>query len=216
MIPAVMISIDLIAISILTFGMYFRRHRRRDLVVAFLGVNVGVLAVATVLGSAEVGVGLGLGLFGVLSIIRLRSSEISQTEVAYYFAALALGLMAGLSATFSPLVIALMALIVLVMFVGDNPRLFAKYRHQTIQLDTAFSDETKLRFELERMLGARVHKVTVQHLDLVNDTTLVDVRFQVPVATPDAAAELEPGSAAHGLYPHGAPAQGPNAQADAR
>jgi len=179
MIPAVMISIDLIAISILTFGMYFRRHRRRDLVVAFLGVNVGVLAVATVLGSAEVGVGLGLGLFGVLSIIRLRSSEISQTEVAYYFAALALGLMAGLSTTFSPLVIALMALIVLVMFVGDNPRLFKKYRHQTIQLDTAFTDETKLRFELERMLGARVHKVSVQHLDLVNDTTLVDVRYQV-------------------------------------
>jgi len=179
MIPAVMISIDLIAISILTFGMYFRRHRRRDLVVAFLGVNVGVLAVATVLGSAEVGVGLGLGLFGVLSIIRLRSSEISQTEVAYYFAALALGLMAGLSTTFSPLVIALMALIVLVMFVGDNPRLFKKYRHQTIQLDTAFTDETKLRFELERMLGARVHKVTVQHLDLVNDTTVVDVRYQV-------------------------------------
>jgi Ca2+/Na+ antiporter len=179
MIPAVMISIDLIAISILTFGMYFRRHRRRDLVVAFLGVNVGVLAVATVLGSAEVGVGLGLGLFGVLSIIRLRSSEISQTEVAYYFAALALGLMAGLSTTFSPLVIALMALIVLVMFVGDNPRLFKKYRHQTIQLDTAFTDETKLRFELERMLGARVHKVSVQHLDLVNDTTPVDVRYQV-------------------------------------
>jgi len=179
MIPAVMISIDLIAISILTFGMYFRRHRRRDLVVAFLGVNVGVLAVATVLGSAEVGVGLGLGLFGVLSIIRLRSSEISQTEVAYYFAALALGLMAGLSTTFSPLVIALMALIVLVMFVGDNPRLFKKYRHQTIQLDTAYTDETTLRFELERMLGARVHKVSVQHLDLVNDTTLVDVRFQV-------------------------------------
>ena len=178
MIPAVMISIDLIAISILTFGMYFRRHRRRDLVVAFLGVNVGVLAVATVLGSAEVGVGLGLGLFGVLSIIRLRSSEISQTEVAYYFAALALGLMAGLSTTLSPLVIGLMALIVLVLFVGDNPRLFKKYRHQTIQLDTAFTDESKLRFELERMLGARVHKVAVQHLDLVNDTTLVDVRFQ--------------------------------------
>ena len=179
MIPAVMISIDLIAISILTFGMYFRRHRRRDLVVAFLGVNVGVLAVATVLGSAEVGVGLGLGLFGVLSIIRLRSSEISQTEVAYYFAALALGLMAGLSTTLSPLVIALMALIVLVLFVGDNPLLFKKYRHQTIQLDTAYTDETRLRFELERMLGARVHKVTVQHLDLVNDTTLVDVRYQV-------------------------------------
>ncbi|WP_411700607.1 DUF4956 domain-containing protein [Conyzicola sp.] len=178
MVSAVMIAIDLFAISIMTFGMYFPRHRRRDLVVAFLGVNVGVLAVATVLGSSEVGVGLGLGLFGVLSIIRLRSSEISQTEVAYYFASLALGLMAGLSTTINPLVIALMALIVLVLFVGDNPRLFKQYRQQTVQLDTAYADETKLRLELERMLGARVQKVTVQHLDLVNDTTLVDVRYQ--------------------------------------
>jgi Ca2+/Na+ antiporter len=179
MVSAVMIAIDLFAISIMTFGMYFPRHRRRDLVVAFLGVNVGVVAVATVLGSAEVGVGLGLGLFGVLSIIRLRSSEISQTEVAYYFASLALGLLAGLSTTVNPLVIALMALIVVVLFVGDNPRLFKQYRQQTVQLDTAYCDEITLRLELEQLLGATVHKVTVQHLDFVNDTTLVDVRYRI-------------------------------------
>ena len=88
---------DLLAISVLIFGVYFPRHHRRDLVVAFLGVNVGVLAVAVVLASTTVGAGLGLGLFGVLSIIRLRSTEISQREVAYYFGALALGLIAGLS-----------------------------------------------------------------------------------------------------------------------
>jgi Ca2+/Na+ antiporter len=192
-----MIAIDLFAISIMTFGMYFPRHRRRDLVVAFLGVNVGVLAVATVLGSAEVGVGLGLGLFGVLSIIRLRSSEISQTEVAYYFAALALGLLAGLSTTINPLVIALMALIVAVLFVGDNPRLFKQYRQQTVQLDTAYSDEIKLRLELERMLGATVHKVTVQHLDLVNDTTLVDVRYQITRKPPTEAHFLNAEKAGH-------------------
>ena len=76
----IMIGIDLLAIAVLTFGVYFPRHHRRDLVVAFLGVNVGVLAVSMVLGSTTVGAGLGLGLFGVLSIIRLRSSEISQTR----------------------------------------------------------------------------------------------------------------------------------------
>jgi hypothetical protein len=34
--------------------------------------NVGVLAVASTLGTTELGLGVGLGLFGVLSIIRLR------------------------------------------------------------------------------------------------------------------------------------------------
>lgn len=86
----ILAATDLVA-AVLLSAIYFQRHRRRDLVVAFLGVNVGVLAVATVLGTAEVALGLGLGLFGVLSIIRLRSSEITQREVAYYFAALAIG-----------------------------------------------------------------------------------------------------------------------------
>ena len=95
----VLYLVDLLAVLVLTFGLYFPRHRRRDLVVAYLGVNVGVLAVAATLATSTVGAGLGLGLFGVLSIIRLRSTELSQHEVAYYFAALALGLLGGLGAT---------------------------------------------------------------------------------------------------------------------
>jgi len=184
----IMIAIDLLAIAVMTFGLYFHRHRRRDLVVAYLVVNVGVLAVSAVLGTTEVGLGLGLGLFGVLSIIRLRSSEIAQHEVAYYFAALALGLLGGLSTTVNPLNVGLMALVMLVLFVGDNPRLFKQYRLQVVVLDTAYTNEVDLRLALERMLGGRVHRVTVQHLDLVNDSTTVEVRYQVGA---DVAAALE-------------------------
>jgi len=173
------IAIDLVAIGLLTFGLYFRRHRRRDLVVAFLIVNVGVLAVTEVLATSTVGAGLGLGLFGVLSIIRLRSSEIAQHEVAYYFASLALGLLAGMTTTLSLLNISLMALILVVIFVGDSPRLLRRYRQQVIVLDRAIADETALIAHLEGLLGARVHGISVQQLDLVDDTTTVDVRYQL-------------------------------------
>jgi hypothetical protein len=176
---AIMIGIDLIAISVMTFGLYFPRHRRRDLVVAYLVVNVGVLAVSAILGTTTVGLGVGLGLFGVLSIIRLRSSEITQHELAYYFAALAVGLLAGLSTTINPVVIALIVLVVAVIAIGDSPRLFRRYRQQTIVMDTAFTDEAALRAELERMLAAKVHRVNVLHLDTVNDTTTAEVRFEL-------------------------------------
>ncbi|NYD68331.1 DUF4956 domain-containing protein [Agromyces atrinae] len=175
---ALIIGADLLAIGVLVFGIYFPRHRRRDLVVAFLGVNVGVLAVALVLGSTAVGAGLGLGLFGVLSIIRLRSREIEQGEVAYYFAALALGLIGGLGG-FTWLGAGLMALIVAVLFVADHPSLFRRYRQQTIVVDHAVLDEEELRGQVERLLGARVHALTVVSLDLVNDTTTVDARFEL-------------------------------------
>lgn len=174
------IAIDLVAITVLTFVLYFPRHHRRDLVVAFLGVNVGVLAVAMVLGSSNVGVGLGLGLFGVLSIIRLRSDEIAQHEIAYYFAALALGLLAGLSATPTPLIVGLMALIIGALVVGDHPRLFQRHRLQTVRLATAQTDEALIRSQLADLLGSRITQLTVKHVDLVNDTTLVDVRYVVP------------------------------------
>ena len=173
------IAIDLVAVGVLTFVLYFRRHRRRDLVVAYLVVNVGVLAVTEVLASSTVGAGLGLGLFGVLSIIRLRSSEIAQHEVAYYFAALALGLFAGMSTTVDPLTIVLMALILLVILVGDHPGLFRRYRQQVVVIDRALADETALVAHLEGLLGARVHGVKVERLDLVNDMTTVDVRYQL-------------------------------------
>jgi len=195
-----LIASDLLAIGLLVFALYFRRHRRRDLVVAFLGVNVGVLAVTLVLGSMDAGLGLGLGLFGVLSIIRLRSTEISQREVAYYFAALALGLIAGLGTAASlPLSIGLLGLVVAALWLGDHPALLRGARQQTITLDRAISDEAELRSELASLLGGRVDAVTVQQLDLVRDLTVVDVRYratarpapaQLPAAGADAPREL--------------------------
>jgi hypothetical protein len=172
------VAADLVAIAVLTFGVYFPRHHRRDLVAAFLGVNIGVLAVSMVLGSSTVGIGLGLGLFGVLSIIRLRSNEIAQHEIAYYFAALALGLLAGLTPTLSPLAGGLMALVIAALFAGDHPRLFRRYRQQTVQLDRAHTDEDVLRVELEALLKGQVVNLSIRHVDFVNDTTLADVRFR--------------------------------------
>lgn len=166
-----MVLVDLIAIAVLVLGVYYPRHRRSDLVVAFLGVNIGVLAVSEVLGSSTVGAGLGMGLFGVLSIIRLRSTEISQREVAYYFASLALGLITGLSTEITTLNISLMALLVAVVFVADSSLFTGSVRTQEIQLDSAVSDPEQLREELSDRLGAEVLSASIERIDYVNDTT---------------------------------------------
>lgn len=172
-------GLDLLAITILTFGLYFPRHRRRDLVVSYLGVNIGVLAVVEALASTEITAGLGFGLFGVLSIMRLRSSELDQHEVAYYFVSLALGVLGGIPLSPAWLSPALMGAMLVALFVGDHPRLFARYRTIRITLDAAHTDEAVLRQRLESMLGARVHRVTVRRLDLVNDTTVAEARYEV-------------------------------------
>lgn len=174
---ATLLAADLVAIGVLVFGLYLPRHHRRDLMVSFLGINVGVFTVSAALASSSVGAGLGLGLLGVLSIIRLRSDELGQREVAYYFAALAIGLLGGLAP--SPLWVAVagMVLVVVVMAIVDSPRLMPSSRNRVVVLDRAFLDEVELRHHLEDLLDARVRSVHVQRLDLVNDTTIVDVRY---------------------------------------
>ncbi|MEZ5246070.1 MAG: DUF4956 domain-containing protein [Acidimicrobiales bacterium] len=184
MTPAALVTADLVAITALVFGLYFPRHRRRDMVVAILGLNVGVMAVATALATAEVSAGLGLGLFGVLSIIRLRSTELAQEDIAYYFTALAIGLLGGIGVSPAWVTPALMGTILLALFVADHPRLFGSHRTQTITLDRAYPNERAATEHLQRLLGAEVTRLRIKRLDLVRDTTIVEVCFKLADALP--------------------------------
>jgi len=173
-----LIVADLVAVAVLVFVVYFPRNGRRDMVVALLGINVGLLGIAMTLTRSTVNLGLGLGLFGVLSIIRLRSTELDQQEVAYYFTALALGLLGGMPIDPAWATPALMGAAVGAVYIGDHPRLFPRSRNQTVTLDRAHTDETELTARLEDMLGGRIVRLKVRRVDLVNDSTVVDVRYR--------------------------------------
>lgn len=181
---------DVLAVGILVFGLFLPRHRRPELVVAYLTTNVGVLAVASALTTSTIGAGLGLGLFGILSIIRLRSEELAQHEVAYYFAALTLGLLGGLGGA-SLVDLALMAAVLLAVAVGDHPRVAPRARTQQLLLDRAHVQDAALVAHLEQLLGGTVVSTKVVRTDLVDDTTLVDVRYR-PGAALGATTVLEP------------------------
>lgn len=174
------VSFDLVVILVMAFAIYFPRYRRKDLVLSFIVLNVGVLAVSVALESAEVGIGVGFGLFGVLSIIRLRSFELEQQEIAYYFAALALGLINGVivhPAWMSP---TLSVVILVVLFAVDHPAVSPRTRHQSMRLGEAFTDEPRLIAHLEETLGVEVTYLLIKKVDFVNDTTNIEIRYVLP------------------------------------
>jgi hypothetical protein len=179
MTTALLFATNLIAISILVFGLYFPRHRRKDMVVAYLVVNLGLVALTSALLATDASLALGFGLFAVLSIIRLRSAELDQQEVAYYFAALALGLLGALALEPWWLSPVLMTAILTALAVGDSPSLFGRYRVEAITLDAAYTDERELIERLEEMLGAKVHRIKVRRVNLVEATTTVEARYEL-------------------------------------
>lgn len=182
------IAADLVAIAILVFGLYFPRHRRKDLIVALLSINVGVMGVTYAMTNADISLGFGLGIFAVLSIIRLRSTEMDHAEIAYYFTAIALGLLGGFPAMSPAISFTLMAVLLGVIAVGDHPALFGRTRQQQMVLDRAFASEDEARRHLAGVLGADIHRLTIRRVDLVDDTTVVDVRFS---RLPDGDAPLD-------------------------
>ncbi|WP_306318448.1 MULTISPECIES: DUF4956 domain-containing protein [unclassified Streptomyces] len=173
------LGLDLLAVTLLTFGIFYPRHRRRELVPAYLALNVALFAVVAALGEVGKGGGLalGFGLFGVLSIVRLRSDALRHQEVAYYFVTLVLGLLCGLRALGLGVTAALAALLLVVVYVADHPRLYARDRRAVVTLDAVYVDEDELRAELARRMG-RPHGWTVREIDYVRDLMVVEVRFR--------------------------------------
>jgi hypothetical protein len=178
------LGVDLVAICALAYGMYFRRHGRRDLLLAYMALNVGVFSAVSLLSSQSIELGLGFGLFGILSIIRLRSDSITQEEIGYYFVALVLGLVTSLGITTPVVTAIIVAALLAVMFVVDHPRLLAGHLRQILTLDVVHADPTALRADLERRLGAEVMHMTVMDSDYVRETTTVDVRYRQQVRRP--------------------------------
>lgn len=150
------------------------------MVVPYMGLNVGVYAVVTALLGTEIGIGVGIGLFGVLSIIRLRSDEISHGDVCYYFSSLAIGLVCGipLDPVWTGPVLA--ALVVVVMAVIDQPVWHQRYRQELVVLDRIYDSRPELEARLAELLGAEeVTRVETTVTDLVRDSQTVEVTYRV-------------------------------------
>ncbi|HWM57488.1 MAG TPA: DUF4956 domain-containing protein [Pseudonocardia sp.] len=175
---AIDLAIDVAAIFVMAYALYFRRHRRADLLLGYVTLNIGLFVAMSVLITVRVDIALGFGLFAILSIIRLRSSTVTQQEVAYYFVALVLGLVNGMNLPDRPLVVLVNVLLLVTMFVVDSKPLRERTRRVEITLDVVHADDTALVADLERRLGGRVMYHQVDEVDYVRDITVVDVRYR--------------------------------------
>jgi hypothetical protein len=179
------LGIDLVAIFLLAYALYYRRHRRADLLLAYVTLNIGIFVAMSLLSTVRVDLALGFGLFAILSIIRLRSSTVTQQEVAYYFVALVAGLVNGLSLDDRVLAVGINVLLVATMLVVDSRLLRARAQRLEVTLDVVHHDDDALIADLERRLGGRVMHHVVDQIDYVRDVMIVDVRFQAATRAPD-------------------------------
>ena len=183
------LALDVVAIAILAYGIYFRRHRERELFVIFTMFNVGLFVALQVIAGGTVSLGVGFGLFAILSILRLRSEPFGFSEMGYFFASLILALVTGIEVGGLATAAVLCLILLAGAAIADSPRLLRPTRRTDVVLDAVFDDEESLRRHLAGRLDATVVRVDVTEIDFVRETTRVVARYRPAPARFTAPAE---------------------------
>ena len=186
-------GIDLAAILLVALVFYVRRHKRRDLFLAYTFFNVGLFVALGVITATTITVGVGFGLFALLSIVRLRSEPFTNLELGYLFIALVLGLINGLSHIDRPYVLLLNLVVLSTAFVVDHPRLNPPVHYRTVALDFVCADGAALKEELERRFGVEILELLINDVDYVREVTRIGIRYvdrQAPIPPQPATAMM--------------------------
>ena len=197
------LGLDVVVLLLLVGVLHRRRSTLPEMALVLTSLNIGLFAAVTVIGTGDFPTGIGFGLFGLLSLVRLRSAAFTLKDVAYTFLALVLALVNGLPERNLALVLGLNLAVLAAVWVTDDSRRHPPSRRIRVVLDRAVFDEASARAALAERLAEPPVAVVIEDIDTVRDTTRVSVLVESTPgwwATRDQAAEelddelLEPGA----------------------
>ena len=177
------LGVDVLSLLILVGVLYRRRRSAPAMPLVFAALNIGLFAALTAISAGSFKAGIGFGLFGLLSLVRLRSAAFTLKDVAFTFIALVLALVNGLEQRDLLLVGFLSGLLLVVVWIADDSRSEPATRVMRLTLDHLVLDPEQVRVELEGRLSSPILSVVIEDVDFVRETTRVSVRYVVDEST---------------------------------
>lgn len=171
------LGFDALALVILVGVLYRRRQSAPAMPLVFAALNMGLFVALTAISAGSFKAGIGFGLFGLLSLVRLRSAAFTLKDVAYTFIALVLALVNGLQQRELWLVASLSALLLVVVWIADDSRSQPATRVMRLTMDHLVLDPADAFVELEGQLGVPILSVVIDDIDFVRETTRVSLRY---------------------------------------
>ena len=196
---AIRFLLNLVVCWVLVHCFYYRKSRRRDYYFTFIVFSAAMLLLLYMMGNAEVGIGLTLGLFAIFGVIRYRTETVPVREMTYLFVIIALAAVNGLSPVYRLAgattahphyvlnigavgVTALSNLLVVVLvWILESERIV---RHTSAKLVLYDRIElivperrAELVADLEKRIGLKVENLEVGHVDFLRDAAWIKVYY---------------------------------------
>jgi hypothetical protein len=178
------LGVDVLSMLLLVGWLYRRRLAAPEMTLVFTALNIGLFAAVSSIGTGHFPTGVGFGLFGLLSLVRLRSTAFTLKDVAYTFIALVLALVNGLPGRDLLLVVILDIVLLTALWVVDETRSRTPVtRVVRITLDHAVGSVAEAADAVVARLRIEPLDVVIEDVDLVRETTRVAVRFAAPAGS---------------------------------
>jgi predicted membrane protein len=175
----VRLALNVFAMSIHVFGMYYRRYHNKEVVTAAALFNIFIFSVLTILSSVNFSVTAGFGLFAILALFTLRSEPLEKTEMTYFFGSVAIAVICSVQG--APIMLSAMvaAFILLGVFIIDHPRMLKAVSTVKVNLDQIdkelLSNPLAMRARLAERLDVEVMSYEVLQLDYINEMARINV-----------------------------------------
>lgn len=162
--------------------LYYAKSKRRDFFFTFMLMSVAIFFLVYFMMAMERGkatMGVGLGLFGIFSIMRYRTDTMPVREMTYLFLIISLSVVHAMASGLVEL--GLIDLIVIVAIMLCERRLQVQPT-KLIQYDRIELIKPERRAELiadlENRLGLKVLKVEVGGIDFLRDMAVLRVLYE--------------------------------------
>ena len=167
--------------------LYYRKSRRRDFYFTFMLISVAIFFIVFFMifvledMKGKTSMGVGIGLFGIFSIMRYRTDAMPVREMTYLFVIIALSLVNAVSVNVPLFEVILTNLIISVavwlceLHIKTRPTRLVQY--DRIELITP-ERRPELIADLEKRLGVKVTKVDVGSIDFLRDMAMIRVTFE--------------------------------------
>ncbi len=179
---SIRIAIDLAAMTLLVFGMYYRRYRDKELTTAAALFNIFVFSVLAVLSSVDFSLAAGFGLFAILALFTVRSEPLGKTEMTYFFGSVAIAVICSVQGTPLPFAAAIVLFVLISAYVIDHPKILQSVSGLKISLDRIdpelLCNPDAMRANLAAQLKVDVLSFQILQLDYINDMVRINVFFR--------------------------------------
>lgn len=184
--------INVLATWFIIDRLYYQKSRRRDFYFTFMLISVAIFFIVFFMifvledMKGKTSMGVGIGLFGIFSIMRYRTDTMPVREMTYLFVIIALSLVNAVSVNlpyFEVIVtnlIIILAVAVCELRLKTHPTRLIQY--DRIELITPERHE-ELVADLEKRLGVKVVKVDVGSIDFLRDMAMIRVTYEGETAT---------------------------------